>query len=68
MPTKHTSHWLIDAVLFTGLIAAFFLGFTGLVISSWLDLTLFKYGILAHDPFSHLDRDLDLVTLKIVLH
>ena len=126
MNTKHTSHWLIDAALFTGLIAAFFLDltglelhqwlgagigvialyhlvahwqwvaavtnrffgrtsnksrsyyllnlailagffiitFTGLVISSWLDLTLNQYGILAHDPHPRLDQHPDPGDLK----
>ena len=121
MTTKPTSHWLIDAALFAGLIAAFFLDltglelhqwlgvgigviaiyhlvahwqwvaavtgrffgktsnksrsyylinlsilagfftitFTGLIISSWLDLSTLQFGILAHDPHPRLDRDPD---------
>jgi hypothetical protein len=51
MPTKHTSHWLIDAALFTGLIAAFFLDLTGLELHQWIGVgiaVIATYHLLAH--------------------
>ena len=51
MNTKPTSHWLIDAALFTGLIAAFFLNLTGLELHQWLGAgigILALYHLLAH--------------------
>ena len=36
MSTKHTHNWLIDATLFIGLIAAFFLDLTGLELHQWI--------------------------------
>ncbi len=51
MPTKHTSHWLIDAALFTGLIAAFFLELTGLELHQWIGVgigVIATYHLLAH--------------------
>ena len=51
MHSKHTSHWLIDAVLFTGLIAAFFLDLTGLELHQWIGISggaLALYHLLAH--------------------
>ena len=57
MPTKHTSHWLIDAALFTGL-----------VISSWLDLSLSNSESWLTIHILASIGTLILVTLKIVLH
>jgi len=51
MHSKHTSHWLIDAVLFAGLIAAFFLDLTGLELHQWIGISggaLALYHLLAH--------------------
>ena len=51
MHTKPTSHWRIDAALFTGLIAAFFLDFTGLELHQWIGVAggaLAIYHLLAH--------------------
>ena len=51
MNTKHTSHWLIDAALFTGLIAAFFLDLTGLELHQWLGAgigVIATYHLLVH--------------------
>jgi len=51
MPTKHTSNWLIDAALFTGLIAAFFLDLTGLELHQWIGVgigVIAAYHLLAH--------------------
>ena len=51
MNTKHTSHWLIDAALFTGLIAAFFLDLTGLELHQWLGVgigAIAIYHLLVH--------------------
>ena len=51
MTTKHTSHWLIDAALFAGLIAAFFLDLTGLELHQWLGAgigVIAIYHLVAH--------------------
>jgi hypothetical protein len=51
MNTKPTSHWLIDAALFTGLITAFFLDLTGLQLHQWLGAgigAIALYHLLAH--------------------
>jgi hypothetical protein len=51
MNTKHTHNWLIDATLFTGLIAAFFLDLTGLELHQWLGVgigAIALYHLLDH--------------------
>jgi hypothetical protein len=51
MSTKHTHNWLIDAALFIGLIAAFFLDFTGIELHQWIGVAggaLATYHLLAH--------------------
>jgi hypothetical protein len=57
MPTKHTSNWLIAAVLFTPLLISFWLDLTLSNLESWLTIhILASIGTLI------------LVTLKIVPH
>mgnify|MGYP001129233380 FL=1 len=51
MNTKHASNWLIDAALFIGLIAAFFLDLTGIELHQWIGVgigAIALYHLLAH--------------------
>lgn len=51
MNTKHTSNWLIDAALFLGLIAAFFLDLTGLALHQWIGVgigAIALYHLVVH--------------------
>jgi len=51
MPAKHSSNWLIDAALFTGLIVAFFLDLTGIELHQWIGVSIGAialYHLIAH--------------------
>ncbi|MCL5999025.1 MAG: DUF4405 domain-containing protein [Chloroflexi bacterium] len=51
MNTKQLSKWLVDAALFTGFIAAFFLDVTGLDLHQWIGIaagTIATYHFITH--------------------
>jgi hypothetical protein len=51
MSTQQTSKWLVDAALFAGLIAAFFLDLTGLELHQWIGVitgAIALYHLVSH--------------------
>lgn len=54
MQKTQKSRWLVDAILFSGFIAAFFLNLTGLAVHQWLGLAVFAmaiYHLFDHDAW-----------------
>ena len=51
MHTSQKSRWIVDAVLFTGFLAAFFLDLTGLPMHQWLGLAV--AAVAAYHLFTH---------------
>lgn len=51
MNTKQKAYWLVEAILFTGFLAAFFLSFTGVELHQWIGIfggLLTLYHLISH--------------------